>query len=233
MIGRIFDVKEFAVHDGAGVRVTVFMKGCPMRCEWCHNPEGLSYEKNLFFYKNKCVNCGLCYQPCAHQECRPFDRCVHVCPNHCLKIIGQDYTVKELVDRLLRYKTILEKLGGGITFSGGEPFYQWAFLNKVVDELKRNNVDDIAIETCGLVKSEVFQKIASKVSMVILDMKIFDKEKHIRYTKSDNTLIKENFLWLKNSKTPYIIRTPLIKGITDTTDNLEKIQSFIGDSNEI
>ena len=230
MMGRIFDIKEFAVHDGEGVRVTVFMKGCPLRCEWCHNPEGLTKEKNLFFTESKCVKCNLCYQPCEHEECKPFGRCVHVCPNDCLKIVGEDYTSSQLVERLLKYKSILQSVGGGITFSGGEPLFQWQFLSEVIDKLKENGIDDIAIETCGFAEKEIFATIINKLSFVIMDIKIFDNQTHIKYTKCDNKIIKENFLYLKESGVPYLIRTPLIKGITDTEENLAQIKEFIGDS---
>ena len=230
MIGRIFDIKEFAVHDGDGIRVTVFMKGCPMSCTWCHNPEGLYYEKNLFYKKAKCVNCGLCLKKCNHEDCKSFDRCVHICPNDCLKVVGQDYDSDQLVEKLIKYKSILKSVGGGITFSGGEPLLQWEFLSEVIDKLKENGIDDIVIETCGYAEKTVFQKIATKLSGVIMDIKIFDGEKHLEYTGCDNTVIKENFLWLKESGIPYIIRTPLIKGITDTEENLTSIKEFIGDS---
>ena len=230
MIGRIFDIKEFAVHDGEGIRVTVFMKGCPMRCVWCHNPEGLSYEKNLFYKKAKCVNCGMCFKPCNHEDCKPYARCLHVCPNDCLKVVGKDYTASQLVERLLKYKSVLLSLGGGITFSGGEPLFQHEFLSEVIDGLKENGINDIAVETCGFVQKNIFQKIAKKLTTVIMDIKIFDSENHKKYTGCDNAVIKENFLWLKDSGIPYLIRTPLISGITDTEENLTQIKSFIGDS---
>jgi len=230
MTGRIFDIKEFAVHDGDGIRVTVFMKGCPMRCVWCHNPEGLSYEKNLFYKKAKCTNCGLCFLPCEHEDCSTFNRCVHVCPNNCLKVVGKDYTAQELVAKLLPYKRILASMGGGITFSGGEPLFQWQFLNEVIDLLKVNGISDIAIETCGCAKKEIFSEIVKKLSFVIMDIKIFDSEKHIKYTGCDNALIKENFLYLKENNIPHLIRTPLISGITDGDENLGQIEKFIGNS---
>ncbi len=230
MTGRIFDIKELSVHDGDGARVTVFMKGCPMRCEWCHNPEGLSYNKNLFFKKSKCTNCGLCYKPCDHDDCKSFGRCVHICPNNCLKAVGRDYTTSELAEILLRYKKILKSTGGGITFSGGEPFFQWEFLSDIVDELKADGICDIAVETCGYVQNEVFRKIVRKISSVIMDIKIFDSAKHVKFTRCDNSVIKENFLWLRKSGVPYVIRTPLIKGITDDDENLSEIKDFIGDS---
>lgn len=230
MTGRVFDIKEFAVHDGDGIRVTVFLKGCPLRCTWCHNPEGLSYEKNLFYKKAKCSNCGLCFKPCNHEECKAFNRCVHVCPNDCLEVVGKDYTEKELTDRLLRYKKILSSVGGGITFSGGEPLFQWQFLSEVIDLLRKNGIEDIAIETCGYAKKEIFKKIVDKLSFVMMDIKIFDSDLHAKFTGVDNAVIKENFLYLKESGIPHLIRTPLIKNITDTEQNLVQIKEFIGNS---
>jgi pyruvate formate lyase activating enzyme len=230
MIGRIFDIKEMTVHDGSGIRITVFMKGCPLRCEWCHNPEGLSFEKNLFYKHTKCIKCGLCYEPCNHEDCKPFGRCLHICPNDCLSVVGQDYDSEHLVKQILTYKTLLNDVGGGVTFSGGEPLYQWQFLSETIDKLKQNGIHDIAIETCGFADSKIFSSISRKLSMVIMDIKLFDKDEHIYYTKRDNKIIKENFVWLKASGIPYIVRTPLIQGITSTNENLSAIKAFIGDS---
>ena len=227
MSGRIFDISELTVHDGDGARVTVFMKGCPLRCEWCHNPEGLSFEKQLTFKRKKCVGCGLCKKECDHEDCKPFGRCLHVCPNNCLGVCGKDYEAKELAEILNGYSEITKLLGGGVTFSGGEPLAQWDFLSQVIDNLRGLNT---AAETCGFVSEEVFRRAVEKLDFVIMDIKLFDRDLHKKYTGVYNDLIKSNFRILQNSAKPYLIRTPLIKGKTDGDDNLGKIKDFIGDS---
>ena len=119
MEGTIFDIKEMAVHDGPGIRTTVFLKGCPLRCLWCHNPEGLISSPQLMYKENKCRHCGLCYKKCSHSECAPFGRCVHICPENCLEIAGRTVTADALASELKKSAEILGDTFGGFTFSGG------------------------------------------------------------------------------------------------------------------
>lgn len=230
MIGRIFDIKEMTLHDGDGVRLTVFLKGCPLRCEWCHNPEGLKKEKQLLYKRVKCVGCELCKKECEHEECQPFSRCLHICPKDCLSVSGEDWTSEALAKKILSYKRIFNACGGGVTFSGGEPLMQAEFLLETVEKIKWQGIEEIAVETSGYAPKEVFSAVAKACSQVILDIKIFDREKHKKYTGVYNDLIKENFLWLKENKIPHLIRTPLIEGKTDDKENLQAIKKFIGDS---
>lgn len=225
MIGTIFDIKEFAVHDGKGLRTTVFFKGCPLHCLWCHNPEGINKKPELMVRVNSCKHCGLCYKPCNHEECKPFKRCVHICPDNLIKIAGEEITSEELATRLLKNKDILQK--GGVTFSGGEPLLQKDFLFEVIDKLDDIN---IAIETSGYCDENTFKRLLNKVDYVYMDMKLADSSLHKKYTGVSNDLILNNLKLLMNSNVLYTIRTPLIPGITDTKDNLDKIKELIGDS---
>ena len=227
MTGTIFDLKEMAVHDGDGVRLTVFMKGCPLRCKWCHNPEGLSFQSQLLYKKKKCVECGLCKKVCAHEECQPFGRCLHICPNDCLTLCGEAYTPEGLAKKITAYKPIFDACGGGVTFSVGEPLAQWEFLSKTIDCLDGIHT---TIETSGYASEKTFQEMLEKIDFVYMDIKLFDKDLHKKYTGADNERIKSNFRILKSSGKPYCIRTPLIKGVTDTEENLQAIKQFIGDS---
>ena len=226
-IGWVFDIREMTVHDGDGVRVTVFMKGCPLRCEWCHNEEGLQPQPQVLYAKAKCSDCGLCKMPCTHAECQPFGRCLHICPNHCLTLCGQDYTPPDLARKLNGYKRLFDACGGGITFSGGEPLSQWSFIFATI---KRLDGVHTAIETSGYASESTFREMLEAVDFVYMDMKIFDGDLHKKHTGVDNTLIKNNFRILQASGKPYVIRTPLIKGITDGEENLRAIEEFIGDS---
>lgn len=227
MTGVVFDLKEMAVHDGDGVRLTVFMKGCPLRCEWCHNPEGLSKSKELLYKKAKCTDCGVCKKSCTHEECKPFGRCLHVCPNDCLSVCGEEYTPERLAKKIMSYKRIFDACGGGVTFSGGEPLFQSAFL---FETLKNLTGVHKTIETCAFTDKKTFEKVIREFDFVIMDVKIFDDELHKKYTGASNAVIKENFQLIQKSGKPYLIRTPLIKGKTDDEKNLKAIQDFIGDS---
>lgn len=227
MNGIIFDVKEMAVHDGDGVRLTVFMKGCPLHCEWCHNPEGLKPFPELTYKKKKCIKCGRCFVRCEHEECKPFGRCIKVCPVNALEVCGRSFTPQGLADVINGHKRILKLTGGGVTFSGGEPLMQWEFIKEVVALTPDMNT---AAETCGYVDKRTFSEAISVLDEIIMDIKLFDESEHIKYTGVSNKIIKENFLLLKNSGKPFVIRTPLIEGKTDTKDNLENIKNFIGNS---
>lgn len=227
MNGIIFDSKEMAVHDGPGIRTTVFFKGCPLRCQWCHNPEGLSFKPQLMYKSKNCLGCDKCKQPCSHPECQPFKRCVHSCPENCLSIAGRTVTAKDLAKEIIPSADVLGKDFGGFTFSGGEPLAQSAFLLELMDELKDFH---LCIETSGYCDGEIFNKVIEKLDFVIMDIKLADNDLHKKYTGVGNEKILRNFEHLKQSGKPFIIRTPLISGITDTEDNLLKIQNIIGDS---
>ncbi len=227
MLGTVFDIKEMAVHDGPGLRTTVFLKGCPLRCIWCHNPEGLITKPQLMYKENRCVHCDLCKKECNHPECKPFGRCLHICPENCLVVSGREVESEDLVKELKASADVLGDSFGGFTFSGGEPFAQSKFLISLLDGLKDYHK---CIETSGYVDSEIFKVVIDKLDFVIMDIKIADKDNHIKYTGVDNTVILKNFEILKSSGKPFIIRTPLIPNITDTDENLTKIKEIIGDS---
>lgn len=227
MKGVIFDIKEMAVHDGPGIRTTVFLKGCPLRCLWCHNPEGLISAPQLLYKENKCRHCGLCYKKCDHEECKPFGRCVHICPQNCLEIAGQTADTKALAGDLKKSAAVLGDTFGGFTFSGGEPLYQPDFLLELMRELKDYN---LCIETSGFASEKIFKAVTDKLDFVIMDIKLADCAAHKKYTGVDNEIILKNFNYLKSTGKPHVIRTPLIPGITDTPENLAAIEKIIGDS---
>lgn len=227
MTGTIFDIKEMAVHDGPGIRTTVFFKGCPLRCKWCHNPEGLMPEPQLMYKMTKCVKCNKCLIKCEHKECAKFGRCIHVCPENCLEVVGRTVTSAELSFELKSSADILGSTFGGFTFSGGEPLAQPGFLLELTESLKNYN---LCIETSGYTDDETFKKVISSFDFFIMDIKIADSKTHKEYTGVGNEQILKNFQMLKNSGKAYVIRTPLIPGITDTKENLDRIGEIIGDS---
>lgn len=227
MKGTIFDIKEMAVHDGPGIRTTVFLKGCPLRCQWCHNPEGLSFEPQLMYKDARCIDCKSCQKKCEHPECQAFGRCIYSCPENCLEIAGRQLDSKTLAKELKKSAEILGDTFGGFTFSGGEPLAQPQFLLELIEELKDYH---LCIETSGYAEKEIFKAVIDKLDFIIMDIKLADSEVHKKYTGVGNEKILANFEILKNSGKPYIIRTPLIPNITDTAENISKVKKIIGDS---
>lgn len=224
MRGVIFDIKEFAVHDGGGVRTTVFFKGCPMRCLWCHNPEGQSPRPELM-EKSGCVRCGRCRIPCAHTDCAPYHRCLHACPKGLLRVAGESWDAEELAKKLARDKALYDMSGGGVTLSGGEVLYQPEFAAELLDRLGAYGIHR-AIETAGYASAEIFQTIAVRCDFVYCDLKLADDRLHRAYTGVSNAPILENIAWLRRSGIPYRLRTPLIPGYTDTEENLSAIRAM-------
>ena len=226
MNGIIFDIKEFSIHDGPGGRITVFLKGCPLRCKWCHNPEGLLQKKQIMWKKNLCSQCMRCYEKCGHEECKEFDRCVYSCPYGAIEVSGKDITSSELATIINKNADMLKSLGGGVTFSGGEPLLQADFLCDVIDKLPHVHT---AIQTSGYAEIEIYRRVIEKVDYIMQDIKLADDEQHIKYTGVSNKKILKNIEYLKRSGKEFIFRTPLIPGITDTEDNLSKIKEIVGD----
>ncbi len=230
-MGMIFDIKEMAVHDGPGLRTTVFLKGCPLRCVWCHNPEGILKEPQLYVRENGCRRCGLCRRGCTHPDCQPFGRCLHVCPQGLISVSGREMSAEQLARRIMRCASMTD----GVTFSGGEPLLQGEFVLEVLDKLsalcRESGRERIhcAIETSGYAATEEFRRVISAMDFVYMDLKLADEELHMRYTGVTNRLILQNLEILRGSGMPCVIRTPLIPGITDTKENLEAIRRLAGD----
>lgn len=226
-MGTIFDIKEMAVHDGPGIRTTVFFKGCPLRCMWCHNPEGLSSRPQLMYKKARCIDCKRCTVPCSHGECKPFGRCLHICPENALEVVGRELSADDLAKELKQSADILGSSFGGITFSGGEPLAQSNFLIEIAGMLENYH---LCIETSAYADKQTFDNVLDLMDYIIMDIKIAEDTMHKKYTGVSNEKILNNFERLRLSGKPYCIRTPLIPGITDTEYNLRQIKQIIGDS---
>lgn len=227
MKGTIFDIKEFSIHDGPGARTTVFLKGCPLRCKWCHNPEGLSAAPQLMYKSNTCSHCGRCLLKCTHSECQPFGRCLHACPNGCLSVSGKRVDSVELAEKLMKDSELLKRMNGGITISGGEPLMQSDFVCDLVTRLKGVHK---ALQTSGYAPLDVYRRVTDNFDYIMQDIKLADESEHIKYTGVSNKLILENIEYLKKSGKCFVLRTPLIPGITDTKENIDAIKSISGDA---
>lgn len=222
--GIVFDIKEFSVFDGPGIRQTVFLKGCPLRCAWCHNPEGLRVQPQLMVSGNACTDCGKCRAVCAHAECMACGACVSVCPQNLRRIAGDVMTSEALAETILRDAAYYASCGGGVTFSGGEPLLQAEFLLEVWERLSGIHC---AIQTSGYAEENTFRRVLEKLDFVMMDLKLMDEAQHRRYTGVSNERILKNAEMLLKSGVPCRIRVPLIPGVSDTEDNLRRTAEFI------
>ena len=228
--GMIFDIEEFALYDGPGIRSTVFFKGCPLNCIWCHNPEGISKKRELSVKTSLCDNCGRCREICHGGECDICGECVKACSKRNRRICGEIITAGALADKLKRNGEFFGdsdgEIKGGITVSGGEPLYQKTFLMALLREL---NGIHRAIETTGYAPSSVFTEMLEHVELVMMDIKHANSAVHKRLTGVDNAPILANLQILKVSDTPFIIRIPLIPGINDSGENLRNTAALLQD----
>ncbi len=224
--GIVFEVREFSLFDGPGMRTTVFMKGCPLRCAWCHNPEGISPKIELLINDHQCKHCGTCQQVCHKTACDVCGTCVSVCAEGCRRLAGKLLTDTDLAQELLRHADVFQNFGGGVTFSGGEPLLQTEFLSDVIDRLRREKIN-CAIETSGFASTENYQKIVGKLDLVFQDIKHTDPEIHRKYTTRSNEPILKNFRWLKEQNVPFIVRVPLIPGVNTDSETQKNIADLV------
>lgn len=228
MDGVVFDIKEFAVFDGPGIRTTVFMKGCPLRCQWCHNPEGLSPQPQLMVSKAACTGCGACKTVCPSPErCTACGKCIAACRGGFRKIVGQHWSADDLASRLLKDRDVYTFGGGGVTFSGGEPLMQWRFVEDVIGRLDGVHT---AIETSGFASDSVFCAAMDRCDLIMLDWKVSDPDKHRRYTGVDQEPIRRHAEMLARGNTPFILRMPIIPGVNDEPSHFEEAARLVAGS---
>lgn len=244
--GTIINIQKYSVHDGPGIRTTVFFKGCPLSCWWCHNPESQIKEHEIMFFYEKCTGCGVCKKRCPRdavriiegksfieeEKCILCGKCMDFCPNNAKELVGKDLTKEEILKEIIKDEIFYEESGGGVTFSGGEPMLYADFLDDILTQCKVRGIHT-AIDTSGYVSWNSFEKLKDKVDLFLYDIKLMDSEKHKKYTGVDNKIILDNLKNLSDTGNNLVIRMPIICGVNDDEDNIDKSIEFIKKLNVI
>lgn len=234
--GNVFDIHRFSLNDGPGIRTTVFLKGCPLKCLWCHNPESQAFKPQLSFNLEKCLHCFNCVDACQNsvhkiieekhqvffEECKLAGNCIDACTQDALKIIGQKRSVEEIISEVKKDKKYYDKSGGGITISGGEPMAQYELTKQILKAAKKEGLHT-CLDTCGFAKQRQYEELLEYVDLFLFDYKATDSQKHIELTGVDNKLILHNLNFLYNKKAHLIIRCLIVPGINDDSEHTNRI----------
>lgn len=242
----VFDIYRGTSHDGPGQRNTVFFKGCPLSCRWCHNPEGISPKRLVWWQSRLCIGCLLCHEACKtganipgengiyidRDKCIACGACAKACPAEAMTLCGEEWNLDHLVKEMAKYKPYYDVTGGGVTASGGEAMMQHDFIRPFFKALHQNGITT-ALDTCGFIKAEYYDEVLPFTDYILYDLKIFDAERHKYFCGQDNALILNNAKHIISSiasgeiNAEFWIRTPLIPGATDDETNIGMIASFI------
>ena len=227
--GMIFDIMKYSIHDGPGIRTTVFLKGCPLYCWWCHNPESQAVKKEIIFYKDRCLGCRDCIRACPHNalqyignpndNCTLCGNCIEVCYAEALEMVGREVSVQEVMEEIAKDLVFYDQSGGGVTFSGGEPLGQPDFLRDLLESCQEKGIKT-AVDTTGFCKTDILLEIAKRVDVFLYDLKVMDDEKHKKYTGVSNELILKNLQELAMCHDNIKVRIPIIPGINDDDKNI-------------
>lgn len=237
--GLVFNILRFCLHDGPGIRTTVFLKGCPLSCWWCHNPEGQSPQPDLLYYEARCRQCGSCMVVCPHGEaaeqngairptplCERCGACVQVCVAGAREMLGREMTVSEVMREVERDIIVYEESGGGVTLSGGEPLQQARFTMALLAACRARRIHT-ALETCGMAPREALLEAAHQADLVLYDLKVLDPLKHRQYTGASNQAILANLEALAAAGEPLVVRLPVIPGVNDDEADLRDYIRFL------
>jgi len=226
--GLIFHLMRFSLRDGPGIRTTVFLKGCPLRCSWCHNPEGQSFGPSLMFFEERCRHCGDCAPVCPHglKECEACGRCVEACVAEARQLAGRSISVAEALAEVERDVVFFDESGGGVTLSGGEPLAQPEFAEALLAACRARGIHT-ALDTCGMAPRDVLLRVAVHADLVLFDLKAIEGGLHAKYTGAPNTVILENLEALAAAGRSVIVRYPLIPGVNDGAGELRAMAEFL------
>jgi pyruvate formate lyase activating enzyme len=238
--GLVFDIKRYAINDGPGIRVAVFLKGCNLHCAWCHNPEGIQPGIEKMYVASKCIGCGTCVSVCPADaltltsngivtdadRCTLCGKCAEVCPTKAFEMSGHMMSVEEVMEVIEKEQVFMEQSGGGVTFSGGEPLLQPEFLIELLKECGKRGIHR-AVDTAGHVKTDMLLAVAKHTDLFLYDLKMMDPDLHKTWTGVDNELILSNLRAISEAGSEVIIRIPLIGGINDHEGNIRQTSEFI------
>lgn len=236
MKANIVEIKRFAVHDGDGIRTTVFFKGCPLKCIWCHNPETISPKRQLAFYRHKCISCGKCAEVCGchtfsenmhrvdNKKCTVCGKCTKVCPQSALEIFGTEMSTDDICSVLLKDRDFYAESGGGITLSGGECLLQSEACFEILKTMKQNGINT-AVDTCGFVPKSAIDKVMPYTDTFLYDIKAIDEDVHIKCTGQSNKIILDNLIYLDSCGAKSEIRIPFVPSYNAA--QIKKIAAFL------
>jgi pyruvate formate lyase activating enzyme len=238
--GTVFDIKKFSIHDGPGIRTTVFFKGCPLRCWWCHNPESQAPGPELMVRASRCIQCEACLSACTRgaisrdsggistdaAKCVACGACAEVCYAEARQIVGREMTVAQVMAEIERDVPFYDESGGGVTFSGGEPLLQPDFLLALLRACQEREIHT-ALDTCGFAPWETIDAVREYVDLFLYDLKLMDDDGHLKFTGVSNDLILRNLQALSRRGHDIVVRVPVIPGINDDEEHVRQIGTFV------
>jgi len=234
--GFIYNIQHYSVHDGPGIRTTVFFKGCPLRCPWCHNPESQSFEKEHIRNEKKCIRCSRCLEACDFgrdaEKCTGCFRCAEACPSNAIMETGTYYDHRELMKEILKDRDFFQESSGGVTFSGGEPLFQADFLEDIMKACKEQEIH-VTLDTCGIGPKNSLERLLPYCDLILLDMKNMEPSEHFEQTGALLEDVLNSLRTIQTMKKRFWIRIPVIPSYNDALEGYRKMAAVVGGAEKI